>query len=336
MMKLKGIKVLEVNDDCLLGVKGYSLVKYDFLQKRVIPYAKIIDNKYAPFSKLYLSRRLLRAEVTGLYTLSDGTQLVIAKKGIFRKEANTNVFIKIFAVPRGSRPLNLCITPDGKIYFGEYFANIEKTAVRFFKSVDNGRVWSVAFTIAAGRINHIHGLFWDKFTSRLWICTGDREEECIIGYTEDGFQTIVEVFKGGQEYRTCHLFFYEQYVVFATDSQYAENEIKYFDRDTLQVNVLQKIQGTAIKGGQCGEVAFISTTVEPSKINKDTFSHLWVTKDGLHWAEVYKAEKDILPHIFQFGSIEFPQYKINKPLKRLFFSGRALKNIDGCSLSIDI
>ena len=335
-MKFKGMKVLEVNDDCLLGVKGYSLVKYDFLQKKIIPYAKVIDNKYAPLSKFYLLRRLLRAEITGLYTLSDGTQLVIAKKGIFRKEKNDDSFIKTFAVLRGSRPLNLCIASDGKIYFGEYFANMEKKAVRIFLSEDNGRVWTVACTIDAGRINHIHGLFWDKYTKRLWICTGDREGECIIGYTEDGFQTLVEVFRGGQEYRTCHLFFYEQYIVFATDSEYTENEIKFFDRETLQIDVLQKIQGTAIKGGQCGEIAFISTTVEPSKINKDTFSHLWITKDGLNWEEVYKAEKDILPHIFQFGSIEFPRYRISKPLKKLFFSGRALKDIDGCSLSIDI
>ena len=336
MMKLKGVKVLEVNDDYLLGVKGYSLIKYDFLQKKAIPYAKVVDNKYAPFSKCCLPRRFLRAEITGLYTLSDGTQLVIAKKGIFRKEANADSFIKTFAIPRGSRPLNLCITPSGKIYFGEYFANVEKKAVCVYCSKDNGHTWKIAYSIAEGSINHIHGLFWDKFKNRLWMCTGDRDDECIIGYTEDEFNTFVEVFRGRQEYRTCHLFFYDQFILFATDSQYIENEIKYFDREKLCINILQKIQGTAIKGGQCGDISFISTTVEPSKVNKDTFSHLWLTKDGLHWKEVYKAEKDILPHIFQFGNIEFPQYRISKPLKELFFSGRALKNIDGCSLSIDI
>ena len=47
--------------------------------------------------------------------------------------------------------------------------------------------------------------------------------------TEDEFKTLVEVFRGGQDYRSCLLFFYPDFIVFATDSQYQQNFIKSID-----------------------------------------------------------------------------------------------------------
>jgi hypothetical protein len=240
-------------------------------------------------------------------------------------------------MPRGSKPLNLCFVPSGNIYFGEYFQNLEKQAVNFYCSDDNAKNWHIAYTFEAGNINHIHGLFFDKYTNRIWVATGDRENECIIGYTEDEFKTFVEVFRGGQEYRTCQLFFYKDFIVFGTDTQYQQNVIKKFDRRTLEITELQKVQGSVIKGGQVGDVAYISTTVEPSDVNTDKWAHLWVTKDGLHWEEKYKAKKDWLPAtLFQFGTFEFPQYYGIEKLERLYFSGRALKGLDGKSTYIDL
>ena len=94
------------------------------------------------------------------------------------------------------------------------------------------------------------------------------------------------------------------------------------------------IQGSVIKGGQTGDISYISTTIEPSKVNKDRFSHIWVTKDGEIWQDVYKAEKDCWPSIFQFGTFEFPQNAYCDG--KLWFSGRALKGFDGKSSYINI
>ena len=309
--------------------KGYWL-------KDSIDHYKILDSKYAFFSRFTLTRRFLRAEITGLYTLPNGDRLAIAKKGIYLQKQGRGDFEKSLKIPRGSKPLNLCLAPSGNIYFGEYFQNMEKQAVNIYCSKDNGQSWHVAYTFLKGNINHIHGLFFDKYTNRIWVATGDRENECIIGYTEDEFVTFIEVFRGGQEYRTCQLFFYKDFIVFGTDTQYEQNVIKKFDRQTLEITELQEVQGSVIKGGQVGDVAFISTTVEPSKVNKDRYAHLWVTKDGLHWEERYKAKKDWLPFIFQFGTFEFPQYYGIDKLERLYFSGRALKGLDGKTTYIDL
>lgn len=297
---------------------------------------KVKDGKYAILSSFSLPRRIFRAEITGLYTLSNGARLAIAKKGLFLQKQGIGNFEKCFSIPRGSKPLNICIAPSGNLYFGEYFQNMEKQAVNIYCSEDNAQSWHIAYTFQEGEINHIHGLFYDKYTNRIWVATGDRENECIIGYTEDEFKTFVEVFRGGQEYRTCQLFFYKDFIVFGTDTQYEQNVIKKFDRKTLEITELQEVQGSVIKGGQVGEVAFISTTVEPSKVNTDKYAHLWVTKDGLHWEERYKAKKDWLPFIFQFGTFEFPQYDGIDKLERLYFSGRALKGLDGKTTYIDL
>lgn len=319
LMKNKG-KVLIIGSDSEIYSKGYSL----YSQGDRIDLVR--DSKYALLSQIKFTRRLLRAEITGLYVLKDNGMIAVAKKGLFWKSPNSGDFQKVFAMPRGSKPLNLCVLSNGHIFFGEYFQNMGKEDVNIYGSTDNGRSWKVVYTFPKGNINHVHGVFYDKYTKRVWVLTGDRENECIIGYTDDEFNTFHEFLRGGQEYRSCQLFFYKDFIVYATDSQYMENEIRSINRNTFEINTLARIQGSAIKGGQTGEVAYLSTTIEPSEVNKDCFSHIWMTKDGINWQEVMKAEKDCWPAIFQFGTFEFPQDAYNNG--KLWFSGRALKGFD--------
>ena len=332
---IKG-KVIQVSDSDIVISKGDDLIAFNPLDNGCRKIMKVHGWRYSWASHNTLYRRLLRAEVTGLYKCFKSDQIAIVKKGLFLCNKENNIFESCFALPRGSKPLNLCFAPSGNIYFGEYYQNMEKESVNIYCSSDDGRSWNEVYTFAAGEINHIHGLFFDKYSNRIWVATGDRENECIIGYTEDEFKTFVEVFRGGQEYRTCQLFFYKDFIVFGTDTQYEQNVIKKFDRKTLEITELQKVQGSVIKGGQVGDVAFISTTVEPSMVNTDKYAHLWVTKDGLHWEEKFKAKKDWLPHIFQFGTFEFPQYYGIEKLERLYFSGRALKGLDGKTTYISL
>lgn len=337
-MKNKAVKgkIINVSEGVLMYSRGDNIVSLRSDMNTAFQ-SKLKGWEYAKHSLTRISKRLARAEITGFYSLSNGDFLAIAKKGLFIKKTGCTDYEKVFAMPRGSKPLNICIAPSSKLFFGEYFQNMDKQAVNIYCSEDNAQTWHIAYTFLKGNINHIHGIFFDKYTYRIWVATGDRENECIIGYTEDEFKTFVEVFRGGQEYRTCQLFFYKDFIVFGTDTQYQQNVIKMFDRNTLEITELQKVQGSVIKGGQVGDVAFISTTVEPSDVNTDKWAHLWVTKDGLHWEEKYKAKKDWLPAtLFQFGTFEFPQYYGIEKLERLYFSGRALKGLDGKSTYIDL
>ena len=328
-------KILLVKDAGYIYSKGYRLFEYDETIGRSTIIGIIPDRKYSLLAELSLTRRFFRAEITGLYELQEGSLIAIAKKGLFKKAADSSRFKKCFSVPRGSKPLNLCVLPNGHIFFGEYFMNMEKKSVHVYCSVDNGETWNAVYTFEEGNINHIHGLFYDKYTDQMWCLTGDRENECIIGYTEDEFKTFVEVFRGGQEFRSCQLFFYPDYITYATDSQYLKNHIKKIDRKSLEITDLCKIQGTAIKGRQTGDGCMLSTTVEPSEVNTDRYSHLWFSRDGLIWEELFSAKKDSLPAIMQFGSIEFPEYKCEVGTQ-IYCSGRALRRYDGKSLIIKL
>ncbi len=326
---IPNFRPLIVRDGYIIGVRGYNIYLYNS-RDGMIKQSKVVDYKYSLLASRYLLRRFLRAEIINLYELSDETQLLITKKGIFRKRSASNKFIKCFNIMRGSRPRNLCVDNKNNIYFGEYFSNFERNQVNIYNSIDGGKTWEIAYTFKKGEINHIHGIFYDKYTNRKWVVTGDRENECIIAYTENDFGDLNIVFRGGQEYRTCSLLFYEDFIVFVTDSEYMKNEIKKFDRQTFKITSLGSIQGSGLYAGQCNSFSFLSTTVEPSKINKDKYSHLYISKDGLEWKEIAKYRKDIWnKSIFQFGSIQFPRYENQKDIDYIVYYGRALKQIGG-------
>ncbi len=333
---IRNFRALIVDGNSIIGANGYTLYKYDIITGKKEKYAKVLDKKYASLSRFFLTRRFFRAEITNLYNLNDSSDILIAKKGIFRREENSDKFYKVFDIPRGSRPMNLCVDEkNGRLYFGEYFSNFEKSEVNIYCSDDYGRNWYIAYIFEKGNINHIHGLFYDTYSYYIWVVTGDRENECIIGYTDDSFNSFKEVFRGGQEYRTCNLMFYKNDILFVTDSQYIQNEIKSFNRTTLEIKSLYKINGSGIYGGYIDELVYVSSTIEPSKVNLDNYSHLYISKNqGKDWEDISKYKKDIWhKSAFQFGSIQFPRY-INNNSNIIVYSGRALNKIGGHTVII--
>lgn len=330
---IKRKKVLYISKKGIIASKGYKLYLCPNSDYNWECIGRIRDGINSLLSSFPLSRRLTRAEVSKYYLLQDGTELCIARKGVFRREIGAKDFVKVFNVVRGSRPMYLCEDIDGGVYFGEYFQNMEKQAVHIYGSHDHGKTWEIVYTFPEGNINHVHGIYMDPYTKNMWFATGDRENECIIGYTEDGFKTKKEVFRGGQEYRTCVLFFYKDFIVFGTDSQYQQNELKMFDRNSLEITHLQNVQGPVIRGAQFGNVSIISTDVEPSEVNKDTNAYVWITKDGLLWEELCHAEKDCLnPTLFQFGVFDLPQYSSDYNGDKIYVTGKAVKKYGGHTL----
>ena len=93
-MKNKG-KVLIIGSDSEIYSKGYSL----YSQGDRIDLVR--DSKYALLSQIKFTRRLLRAEITGLYVLKDNGMIAVAKKGLFRKSPEGGDFHKVFAMQEG-------------------------------------------------------------------------------------------------------------------------------------------------------------------------------------------------------------------------------------------
>lgn len=332
---VKSFVVLHVDKDRWVVAKGYCLYWYYPSIDRFSRFSRINDGLNFLFSKFCLLRRLFRAEVRCLYHFQHDTWMAIARKGIFRYDEETHLFERCMYIEKGSRPMNLCQDADGTIYYGEYCFNPDRMPMRIFKSKDNGKTWAVAYTFEKGEINHIHGIFSDPYTGRLWVATGDEDSACIFGYSNDGFESLEKCFFGSQKYRVCVPLFTKDEIFFATDSQYTQNVIRSIDRQTGMITDVQQIQGSGIYAIQVGDLMLISTSVEPSVVNKDNFSHLWYSWDGHDWKELISFEKDRLPKtLFQFGSIRFPNYQAKSGY--VAFNGRALKKFDGKTMIIPV
>ena len=329
----KNIRILEVNPTFLIGASGYKLYRlYD--RDRVL-FSKLNDTKYSFLSNFRLLSRLFRTEIHCYRTLKNNTGICIAKKGIFLENKITGKFEKTFNILRGSKPMTICEDNEGNIFFGEYFNNTNRDEVNVYASFDGGENWEVVYTFLAKSIRHIHGIHLDPYTGFLWITTGDEDGECIIAFTKDKFKTLEIVARGGQEFRACNLLFLKSNIVFGTDSPYIENFIRNLNRNDFSFQNLKQVEGSIINACQIGEICVISTTVEPSNVNNDRFSYLWISENGYEWSQIACFKKDIYNmHLFQFGNIRFPKYQtLNN--KSLFFSGHALKGIDGHSIEIN-
>lgn len=337
MKVIKRKKIVAVLKDRIIAVRGYNVYQsYDGGQNWEC-YAQVDDLKNRFLGITQLSRRLTRAEITKLYVKKDGTEFCIARKGIFRKDKDSYKFVKCFNITKGSRPNSILVDDEsGKIYFGEYYINYDKAPMNIYCSEDNGENWHVVYTFAEGMINHVHGVFKDPYTGYLWVITGDRENECIIGYTKDEFKTFDILYRGGQDFRSCVLFFYKDFVIYATDSQYQQCQIKRIDRKSQEITIVSDVQGPVIRGTQCGDFALLATDVEPSEFNHETKAYVWFSHDGEKWNLLYGEEKDRWnAKYFQFGTFDIPLYYTDKA-EKIYITGKALKEIDGDTLVFDI
>jgi len=333
----KNIRVVEVGDDYLIGVRGYKFFRYSEKGGRWLYFGRISDRKYGFISRFRILSRLFRADVHFFTTLRNGQSICIAKKGVFKFDSASQKFRRSFRITRGTRPLNICEDNDGILYFGEYFNNQERSEVNIYKSADSGKSWEVVYTFPENSIRHIHEMRFDNYTNSIWIATGDLDGECIIGYSNDKFRSFTVVFKGGQEFRTCRLLFFPDRIIYGTDSETAVNYLKKIDRFSLQISDLTSVQGSVINSVKVGERCFFSTTVEPSEVNKDKNSYVWMYDNETGKCKIVaRYEKDLLDHrYFQFGWCKFPEYKGDEnPF--LYFHGNALKGIDGSTVRLKI
>ena len=230
--KICNFITLYVASEFLIVAKGYKLYKYILKSNKLEFFAVINDSKIARLASFSLLRRLFRAEIRCLYRFNSDVWMCIGRKAIFKLDIKTKKFEKCYVIEKGTRPLNLCQANDGTIYFGEYCYNPDMDEIRIFQSKDNGTTWSVAYTFEKGAINHIHGIFQDPYTDKIWVATGDIDKASILGYTQDGFKTFISKYRGSQQCRVCMPLFTKEKIFFATDSQYEQNYIRCIDRNS--------------------------------------------------------------------------------------------------------
>lgn len=328
-------KALYVDKEIIYVAKGYKIYAHNTENGNKILDGQLIDSKYGFVSRVSrMLNRLLRIEPSTMLLLKNGSRLVSAKKALFVAEKNSQKYLKTFEIPRGNKPLTLALNPkSGHLYFGEYilngrFPDTERSEVHIYTSEDHGLNWKICYTFPQNTIRHVHGIFYDKFTNKMWVTTGDQDHESMIAHSDDGFKTLNVFKQGKQRYRAVTLLFYQDYIVYGTDTEHEKNYIYAIHRETGEETCLESLQGSALMATQnaLGNAA-LSTAVEPSEVNQEPYAHVWFSHDGLTWKNVYTVKKDVWSaRYFQYGRITFPQNALDN--NQMVFSGHALKNID--------
>jgi len=193
--------------------------------------------------RLPLAERLLRYSVYNLIPRSDGSLFVSFDRGLWIWDGDWH---QVTGLARACRVLRGCVakTPDGAIWFGEYFPNRDRSAAVHIYTLPAGEKRArIVHTFAAGEVRHVHGVHWDPVAGELWSLTGDLPGECRVQRSPDGFATLHMVGTGDESWRGIYPIFAERAVYYATDAEFAANHIYRIDRASWRRDAVGEIDG---------------------------------------------------------------------------------------------
>lgn len=251
------------------------------------------------------SARLTRSEIRHAVPLKDGVVLIWTARSIYRLVAGRST-AEFLAPIVGSRPLFVCVAA-GAVYYGEYRSNPGRSEVAIWCSHDGGENWQRAFRFDG--VRHIHGVFHDPFTDRLWVTTGDEDPEVGIWCAEPDSASLSRIWGGKQQFRAVQLLFTREFIYFGSDTPRERNHLYRVPRDqSTRPEPLQAVGGSVFFGARVGSTLCFSTVREPSAVNTVPGAELWASEDGDRWARVALFRRDCLPlKYFQYPQVRFAQ-----------------------------
>jgi hypothetical protein len=274
-----------------------------------------------------LVRKLtIRPECVEMITTPRGDLFALSAGRIWHLPAGTRKFRESLKLTyyglgdQGARNVGLLSSEDDTVFFGEYFRNTERTVAKVFATKDRGVSWQPVLEFPPRRVRHIHALQRDPYTGKLWICTGDLDEECLLAWSEDEYKTIIPLGEGSQLWRICQVVFTEDAIYWGTDtSAIPEAGIYRWNRQNGELRKLVSVDGAVFFGIRLsGGTIVFSTDREGMANEKDKKTRLWIiTPEG------------------KIGSVECGTWKHYKPgfwFKFAFL--RFQRDQDGESLAI--
>lgn len=252
-----------------------------------------------------LVRRLtIRPECVEMITTRKGDIFALSAGRIWHLPAGTRNYRESLKLTyyglgdQGARNVGLLSTDEDTVFFGEYFRNAERTVTKVFATKDRGVSWQSVLEFPPRRVRHIHALQRDPYTNRLWICTGDLDEECLLAWSEDAYKTITPLGEGSQLWRICQVVFTADAIYWGTDtSATPEAGIYRWNRQDGELCKLVSVDGAVFFGIRLsGGTLVFSTDREGMANEKDKKTRLWIiTPDG------------------KIGSVECGTWKHDKP-----------------------
>jgi hypothetical protein len=304
-----GMRALAWDGDVLYASRGYNLYSAQMLAPKIQwrPIARYRPEWWRNLTcRTALTFRLVRDGFHALAILPQGNLVAAVPGATVTLVDGEDEFRISHRLTRGTRPLHIATTPDGRAFWGEYFDNPERSEVYIYASTNGGLNWQVVHTFAKGSIRHVHNIVYDAWGNCLWIFTGDYGSECRILRASPDFRTIDEVLSGNQQARAVGAVVTEEGLYFASDTPLEQNYIYRLDRRG-KVQRLSSIASSSIYGCQNQSAIFFSTMVEPGQVNRTRSVTLVGSEDGATWQALADWRIDRWSmQFFQYGNALLP------------------------------
>lgn len=303
------LRGLAWDKDILYASRGYTLLKAQCLGEQ-FDWTPVAAYKPGWWRRITCQSRLgYRLVRDGFHALAvhPGGNLIAAVPGaIATLRTGEPEFRVTHRLLRGTRPLHICTTPDGRAYWGEYFDNAQRDEVHIYASDDEGLRWDVAHTFPSASIRHVHNIIYDRWAKCLWIFTGDYGRECRILTASLDLSTVDEIAAGNQQARAVAVIVDESGLFFASDTPLEQNHVYHLDRRG-RLQQCGEISSSSIYGCNNRSGMFFSTMIEPSVANPSRDVTLYGSADGERWDALAQWHKDRWPmKYFQYGNAVLP------------------------------
>ena len=323
------LRALAWNGEALYASSGYELLQ-SFPAGSQVSWKTI--GRFNPVwwrritSSIKPAHRLCRDGFHVLAALSAGSFVAAVPGAVVTMAAGSAEFKVTHQITRGTRPLNLTVTRDDGIFWGEYFDNSERAEVHIYGSRDRGETWQVVHTFPKGAIRHVHNVLYDKWADCLWVLTGDYDQECRVVRASCDWKEVQSVLCGNQQARAVAMVPTKDALYFASDTPLEDNFIYRMERNG-RLDRLDHINNSSLYGCRAGRFLFFSTMVEPSDVNTDGQARVYGSGDGSSWQMLLTWPKDRWPMaLFQYGNAILPTGE--NPTNFLAVSGLAVRGHD--------
>lgn len=286
---------------------------------------------------LRILRRFLRTDKMNVYVINEEPLelLIFRQAKVFRYSRKNLEVVLGLKNCRNILHVDLARLPDGRIYFGEYGANVRRKKVPIYCSRDGGRTWNIVYEFPENSIKHVHCVAYDKFSDSLWTFTGDKDGECKILVSNDTFSKFRVIGDGTQTFRACNVFFEKDKAVWLMDSPNDRSYCIHYTRETGVVQKIFQFLGPVWYSTRTIDGIYLcASSVEPGYSRDTNEAILYASYDLLEWKEIVRFRKDIWPiEIFKNGVIAFPIGDMDSRSVKLF--GEGLIDLDGKTATIN-
>jgi hypothetical protein len=280
----------------LWATRGLWAYQYDKQKGRFMRQYRIPTgpNVYWLFN-FSLARRLSgRVQNVELLPLDNGGAVAISAGWVWYREDMAGSFQKVMrlryygiGVGRGVLGAGLVRLSNGTVMFGEYPTNPDRKNVRVYISQDDYRIWEIAHEFSAGSIRHVHAVQEDPYTGRIWVFTGDEDDESMVMTIEleSGNKTIIG--RDAQRWRVVQAVFTEDSVYWGSDTGSSDGGIWRYDRISNDLSRLKTIHGPIYYANRLSDGTIVfAHAVGTVKGDTDNKARLWIMCTDNRFASV--------------------------------------------------